>query len=744
MNENPQEGWADHLLDWSVQDDLFDTLPSVSPTNHLLPPVPQALLLSQQKVGSRGDLSVDGSGRKKISDATVYGPRFCQIFRAYQTHYLNNANGNKYPSQQQQQPIDLSRHLMALCSDHLVDFVKWARSVALDDHVSPNSAIHATSPNGEPLVVDRGRWISELLLANDYLRPEVRNGIIMILIYTFASMKATLYEGFDMFITLQDNEQGLGIANRFSLKIYNDPFNYLLFLKTSLSALIDAGVIPDNERLNQPKKSNKMQFCNKEEWQAYSTIRETLLRLLDSGDNQSARNYVAHITHYWQVKGKYVRNRRFASALEMMRGISLSQPPPGMVIVPPATASSSISNTVSASSSSNATIGTVAYQGITGLMSEKSAGEMMSGSEASIDGDASVISRPSSESKAPLVDVSAKESRAVVTAVGAGGGRDVNGSTRKRQLEEMQMSGLVKKMPSNRPPPLAALRFEKVGPQDWQLQETRWFNLQAFIDTALNPPSTALGSVPELCLSLVDETSLADEMKQMHMISKPGQASRVSLIRELQVRQALLTTWPRRELSQFLSFVQLWQEQAEESEPSISLLTMWKRLHGSSSSTAVEDDRRCSVGYIVYETVHLIGFIIRGNAKIGLSEDIWCSVFPNEIGAEDGQQTMADYLTQLFPQLLAIVPNVQKDRTTVRYFAHKPHCGPSEPFAQNGKEEFAQSKPSQPSTSEDVLLPNRPLLQYFQTIGTLSTPAVKVLSRLSGEPLFHDFLLEAI
>lgn len=58
-----------------------------------------------------------------------------------------------------------------------------------------------------------------LTIENDYLRPEVRNGIVMVIVYTFASIKATLAEGLDMFITLQDNESGLGIANRFSLKV---------------------------------------------------------------------------------------------------------------------------------------------------------------------------------------------------------------------------------------------------------------------------------------------------------------------------------------------------------------------------------------------------------------------------------------------------------------------------------------------------------------------------------------------
>lgn len=207
--------------------------------------------------------------KKKISDALTYGPRFCQIYDKFNKDLNLN--------------IDPSRHLMALCTDYLVSFIKWARE--------SNQQIE---------------WISTTLLDNDYLRPEVRNGVVMVLIYTFASIKATLIEKSDMFITLQDNDQGLGIANKFSLKIYNDPFNYLFFLKTSISALIDAGVIPDNERQNQPKKS-KLQYTNHEETESFIKIQKLLLEQLDAGNIPSAKKFVNHISNFWLLRGK-VRN----------------------------------------------------------------------------------------------------------------------------------------------------------------------------------------------------------------------------------------------------------------------------------------------------------------------------------------------------------------------------------------------------------------------------------------------------
>lgn len=255
-----EPGWAEHFLDWS--EEMFESN-SINPGSVGSGRGQQghpAHNYSQQQ------LEEQEQARKKISDAVTYGPRFIQIFEAFHKH-LNK-------------PIDIKRHLMALCTDYLIDFTKWARD-------SDNRVL----------------WISALLLENDYLRPEVRNGIIMVLIYTFASIKATVADGLDMFLTLQDNDTGLGIANRFSLKIYNDPLNCLSFLKISLSALIDAGAIPDNERLNQPKK-NKMNLFNKAEVEAFQQLQQMLLGFLDNNELIGGKNFITHVNAHWQMRGK--------------------------------------------------------------------------------------------------------------------------------------------------------------------------------------------------------------------------------------------------------------------------------------------------------------------------------------------------------------------------------------------------------------------------------------------------------
>lgn len=246
-----------HDPHWHENDWAQDFIDGYSPTAQF----------EQHSLTGPGSIDGDAADIKgKVSDAVTYGPRFCTLFESYR--------------QKLGLQVDTKRHLMSLCVEHVISFVKWARES--DSHSA---------------------WISCTLLDNDYLRPEVRNGVVMVLIYAFASIKAAASEGSDMFTTLQDQEQGLGIANKFSLKIYNDPFNFLSFLKTTISALIDAGAIPDNERQNQPKKS-KLQFQNREELQAFARIQRMLVEFLDSGNNAAARQFVQTITSHWQLRGK--------------------------------------------------------------------------------------------------------------------------------------------------------------------------------------------------------------------------------------------------------------------------------------------------------------------------------------------------------------------------------------------------------------------------------------------------------
>lgn len=109
-------------------------------------------------------------------------------------------------------------NLMIACLENMVKFCCWARQ---DDQIS--------------------EWIHTTLLSKPDLRPEVRNGIALIIIYTFASAKAQSDgDDSDMFSILQDQDTGLGIVNKTSVKVYNDPFNYFEFIKVSLILFLSA------------------------------------------------------------------------------------------------------------------------------------------------------------------------------------------------------------------------------------------------------------------------------------------------------------------------------------------------------------------------------------------------------------------------------------------------------------------------------------------------------------------------
>jgi hypothetical protein len=150
-------------------------------------------------------------------DPTVlkcFEPKFYQVFVKY--------------CESVKQTVHTSSHLMSVCLENLIPFCCWARE--------NNSRIS---------------WIKNTLDDNIDLRPEVRNGLSMILIYALATAKAAASKDLDMFSALQDGDYGLGIVNKTSLKIYNDPFFFYSFLKSCMSGLIDAGKVPENERQNQ-------------------------------------------------------------------------------------------------------------------------------------------------------------------------------------------------------------------------------------------------------------------------------------------------------------------------------------------------------------------------------------------------------------------------------------------------------------------------------------------------------------
>lgn len=210
------------------------------------------------------------SGGKKISDAVTFGPRFCELFHSF---CAENALS-----------IDVHRHLFALILEHLVAFVRWVRR---DEHQVAE--------------------VNNLLFNCDYLRPETRNGVIMVVIYMFAAIKSTVLPNADMFSVLVHDEYGLGIANRFSLKIYNDPFCFLAFLKFAVSALIDCGTLPENDRQNTVVKVSKARAEDAVERECFLQIQSEILAALGQNDVPRAKRIVEYIANYCQLNKREVR-----------------------------------------------------------------------------------------------------------------------------------------------------------------------------------------------------------------------------------------------------------------------------------------------------------------------------------------------------------------------------------------------------------------------------------------------------
>jgi hypothetical protein len=141
------------------------------------------------------------------SITTIYEPKFFEIFQAYQSYCYSYEPSVKFSNL-------VNQHLMTLCLNHLLSFSNWARET--------NNAL----------------FIRLALFENPDMRPEVRNGLAMILVYVFAAAKAnemrilnTSSSNVDMFTVLMKTDTGLGIANKTSLKIYSDPYEFFHFLK---------------------------------------------------------------------------------------------------------------------------------------------------------------------------------------------------------------------------------------------------------------------------------------------------------------------------------------------------------------------------------------------------------------------------------------------------------------------------------------------------------------------------------
>jgi hypothetical protein len=297
----------------------------------------------------------------------------------------------------------------------------------------------------------------------------------------------------------------------------------------------------------------------------------------------------------------------------------------------------------------------------------------------------------------------------------------------------------------------SVLRFERVGGKEWEYKEIKVFN----IDTLLqNYHGTVF---------LVDETKLSTEERQKRKFTTQSMGL-ISLSHELQQRNALVTSWPKNDHPHLRDFIEYWWNNSSASNSTSpnhvngaastsiaanveTMLQYWQRHStsggvlsegegGLSNSSAasmdvVQDEINAAAsaacggqGILAYEVVVQVGIVLRTNDALGIEEDCWRLVYPQEFlsyGSDESTATFAQFLIKMFPQVRSVLLKIDDLSTViVKYFPHA----------------LESSVVSQPPKDDTVTA--------YQTIGTLSEQLEHVLSRFETSYLcFHDIVLHA-
>jgi hypothetical protein len=260
----------------------------------------------------------------------------------------------------------------------------------------------------------------------------------------------------------------------------------------------------------------------------------------------------------------------------------------------------------------------------------------------------------------------------------------------------------------------------------------------------------------------------------------------ISLENELKKLHSIITSWQKPEipqLQQFLnSYLQYYYDQLAPSSniedspiaPSseLSLFQFWNQFDKSnnnsssttitssatSTSTSVSSSSSSCFGCLAYEITNSMMLIIRSNNHLGISHDIWCKIYPNDFShameelinnADDEDEinknnngkkggsinsiSFGNILTYFFPQLLLIekkLKNLRNKSTAssqvtydasdifVKYY-HSSRVSVVNDENNNGNDE----------SNNNITLPSMNSLTAYQTIGTFTTPAKKIMSR---------------
>lgn len=279
--------------------------------------------------------------------------------------------------------------------------------------------------------------------------------------------------------------------------------------------------------------------------------------------------------------------------------------------------------------------------------------------------------------------------------------------------------------------PITVLRFERVSGRDWDYQELKVYNVEALLEHHRGP------------LWFINETKLSREECQLKHLQTPTHGM-VSLSQELQQRQALVSSWLPKDHAHLTDFVSAWlQEQqrvgsgesregGNKTSESESMLQFWRRQsmqQNGERSADEEETAAVAKGILAYEVVLQVGFVVRKDEALGIHEDCWRLVYPQELQQRLQQHqssSFAQFLASLFPQLRSVLLQKRSDDdlagTIVKYFPH--HL--EHPVQHPPKRDHQQGAGT-----------------TYQTIGTLAESVETIFTQFETSFVaFHDIVLQ--
>lgn len=231
--------------------------------------------------------------------------------QTFKTRFLHIYNA--YVEQACPEGVGSGSHLLVTCLEQMICFCTWARSTNQTQ-----------------------TWIFSTLLHSADLRPELRNGLAMILMYTFAAAKAdALKNGSDMFTVVMDADYGLGIIHKTSLRVYNDPYFFFNFLKMTMTGLIECGALKENERISQSNpKTRRKHYEVESECLAFEEMKQMVAQLAKE-NLTSLKSKVEDIVTAWQQKKakSTAPPSKFATAVALLKMGYMAVHIPGVPLV---------------------------------------------------------------------------------------------------------------------------------------------------------------------------------------------------------------------------------------------------------------------------------------------------------------------------------------------------------------------------------------------------------------------------